>query len=45
MIDHKICHNILSENERNTLLNLVKTKVYNIGKDFPGLQSKPDLHL
>ena len=45
MIDHEICHNILSESERNALLTLIKTKVYNIGKEFPGLQSKPDLHL
>ena len=41
---YKVYYDILSTSEKSTLLNVVKTKVYDRGKDFPGLQSDPNLH-
>ena len=41
---YKVYYDILSTSEKSTLLNVVKTKVYDRGKDFPGLQSNADLH-
>ena len=36
--------NILKNNERKSLLKFVKSQVKNLGPQFPGLQSDPDLH-
>jgi len=44
-MEFKIHHNILSVNEKNNLLKMVKTKVYDRGEKFPGLQSDSNLHL
>jgi hypothetical protein len=41
---YKVYYDILSTSEKSILLNVVKTKVYDRGKDFPGLQSDADLH-
>ena len=40
----KVYKNILLEKERLEILNFVKTTVKDLGPDFPGLQSSPDLH-
>ena len=36
--------NILSKKEQKDLLAFVKTKVQRLGEDYPGLQTKSDLH-
>lgn len=40
----KVYKNILLEKERLKILKFVKTTVKNLGPDFPGLQSLPNLH-
>ena len=40
----EIYKDILSEEERRNILKFVKTKVKELGEDFPGLQSDPNLH-
>lgn len=41
----KIYKNILSRKERKKLLQYVRERVSNIGDEFPGLQTHPNLHL
>jgi hypothetical protein len=36
--------NILNKKEQKNLLSFVKTKMKYLGKDYPGLQTKGDLH-
>jgi len=36
--------NILSKEEQKDLLAFVKTKIQNLGQDYPGLQTKSNLH-
>tara|TARA_R100001163_G_C4935280_1_gene109439 strand:- start:116 stop:568 length:453 start_codon:yes stop_codon:yes gene_type:complete len=40
----KVYKNILSKKERLKLLKFVKTKLENLGPDFPGLQTRDQLH-
>ena len=40
----KLYKNILTKKERLSLLKFAKTKVIDLGPNFPGLQSKPDFH-
>ena len=40
----KVHKDILSKKERLKLLKFVKTTVKNLGPDYPGLQSSPNLH-
>jgi|TARA_R100000455_G_C6173159_1_gene53825 hypothetical protein len=40
----KVYKNILLEKERLEILKFVKTKVKDLGPNFPGLQSSPNLH-
>jgi len=37
-------NNILNKNEKEKILNFVKTKVQDLGEGYPGLQSKDNLH-
>ena len=36
--------NILTKKEQKDLFNFVKTKLQKLGRDYPGLQTKNDLH-
>ena len=36
--------NILTKKEQKDLFNFVKTKLQKLGKDYPGLQTKSNLH-
>ena len=40
----KIYKNILNKKEQKDLLAFVKTKIQSLGEDYPGLQTKSDLH-
>ena len=40
----KVYKNILLEKERLKILKFVKTTIQDLGPDFPGLQSLPNLH-
>jgi len=40
----KLYRNILNKKEKSALLKFVKTKVKNLGSNFPGLQTDPNLH-
>lgn len=41
----KIYKNILKESDRKKLLKFCKTKIEDLGSDWPGLQSKNNLHI
>ena len=41
----KIHKNILSKKEQKDLLAFVKTKIKYLGEDYPGLQTKRNLHM
>tara|TARA_Y100001937_G_C7014358_1_gene282458 strand:- start:116 stop:562 length:447 start_codon:yes stop_codon:yes gene_type:complete len=43
-MNFKIHKNILTKKEQKNLLNFVKKKVQYLGEDYPGLQTKGDLH-
>ena len=41
----KIYKNILNKKQRKDLLVFVKTKIEDLGEDYPGLQTKNNLHM